>query len=271
MIDSTLFGASIPAGTYTRGDVIPLGLIDGPSVVRSGRGAAKLKRLTVGMMINASGSLSSWEIHVKNSDWVDEMISLVAPLREMTTLDEKSGCVQRGNDCDLTQNSSWEVYAVCGYGGTTTVGNSIFALIDIDYPSVSSIVNPDACVGIPASIKMTESAGYAAPDITANKWSVINVDFFKAGYAYALQKVELLGAGSAAQGFIALSNAAGMAGLKRIMPIASSPANIRNKVEYSSMLVKGPMDVSYMLFDNSGTASTGIPTDILFDFVKRRV
>lgn len=272
MIDSTLFGASIPAGTYTRGDVVPLSLIDGPSVVRSGRGAALLKRLTVGMMINASGSVTGWEIHVKNSDWVDDMISLAAPLRELTALDEKSGTIQRGNDCPLTPNSSWEVYAVCHTGGTTTVGNSIFALLDIDYPSVSSIINPDTLPGIPTSIKDTKSTTSGqGPNITAAVWQVQNVDFFKAGYEYALQKVELVGVGLALNGFIALSNAAGMAGLKRIMPIASNPANIRNKVEYASKLVKGPMDISLMLFDNSGTASTGNTTDLILDFVKRKV
>ena len=272
MIDSTLFGASIPAGTYTRGDVVQLSLVDGPSVVRSGRGSALLKRLTVGQMINASGSVSSWEVHVKNSDWVDDMISLTAPVRELTVLDEKSGCIQRGNDCPLTPNSAWEVYAVCTTGITTTVGNSIFALIDIDYPSVSSIINPDTLPGIPASIKETNAAvAGQGPDITSAVWQVVNRDFFKAGYEYALQKVELVGVGIGLQGFVALSNAAGMAGLKRIMPIASNPANVRNKVEYASKLVKGPMDISIMFFDNSGTASTGNTADIYFDFVKRRV
>lgn len=272
MIDSTLFGASIPAGTYTRGDVVQLSLIDGPSVVRSGRGAAILKRLTVGEIISASGSTSSWEIHVKNSDWVDPMISAVANLREATSLDEKSGAVQRGNNCPLTPNSSWEVYAVCQYTITTTIGNSIFALIDIDYPSVSSIINPDELTGIPASIKHTNAAvaGHG-PNITAAKWDVANVDMFKAGFEYALQKVELMGITATMQGFIALSNAAGMAGLKRIMPIASSPVNIRNKVEYASKLVKGPLDISVMMFDNTGTASTANTIDVIFDFVKHRV
>ena len=274
MIDSTLFGATIPAGTYARGDIVPLSIIDGPSVVRSGRGAAILKRLTTGILINASGSMSSWRIFVKNSDWVDPMISMCASVRETTALDEKSGSIQRGNNCALTPNSSWEVYAECQLADTTTIANSIFALIDIDYPSVSSIVDPDNLTGIPASIINTRTgvSGNAGGAITTANWQVVNVDFFKAGFAYALQKVELISgtSGVALQGFIALSNAAGMGGLKRIMPIASNPANIRNKVEYSSQLVKGPMDISVMFFDNSGTASSGNVADIIFDFVKRR-
>ena len=272
MIDSTLFGATIPAGTYTRGDTIQLGVIDGPSVVRSGRGAAILKRMTTGLLIGASGSSSSWRVFVKNSDWVDPIISMPALLGDATILDEKSGSVQRGNNCPLTPNSSWEVYAVCQIGATTTVANSIFALIDIDYPSISSIINPDELTGIPASIVTTDTGvrGQAGGAIVNNSWDVKNYDIFKAGYEYALQKVELV-CSTRLQGFIALSNAAGMGGLKRIMPIASNPANIRNKVEYASKLVKGPMDVSLMMFDNTGTASTGNTVDVIFDFVKHRV
>jgi len=271
MIDSTLYGADIPAGTYAPGDVVQLSLIDGPANVRSGRGAAKLKRISVGQVSEESGSVSRWKIYTKNSDWVDPTISVTASMRGSTALDEKSGLIQRGHDCDLTENSSWEVWAVCVDTVTTTVANSIYALIDIDYPSVSSIVDPDNLPGIPASIEVvtTGTALKAAGNLVGSTQEVSNVDFFKAGYEYALEKVEAIGT-AGFQGFLSISNAAGMGGLKRIMPIASSPLNIRDKIEYASKLVKGPMDIGLNLFIPTLPATTG-NLNIVFDFVKRKV
>ena len=131
-IDSSLFGANIPAATYAVGDRIELGIIEGPAVVRSGRGAAILKRVTTGTLSGLSGALSMWKVYIKNSDWVDPIISATTDLYQVTSLDEKNGCVQRGNNCPLTPNSSWEVYAVCTQAVTTTVANSVFAIMDID-------------------------------------------------------------------------------------------------------------------------------------------
>lgn len=272
MIDSSLFIVDLPAGSYTAGDVIEVPIKAGPSVVRSGRGAALLKRLTTGIISNTSGALSYWKVELQNSDWVDPMINITAPLVSPTVLDERCGCVQRGNNCILTPNSSWTVKATCLATITTTVDNELFALVDIDYPSVSSIVDPDACVGIPASIDyISPSGGVVIHDAgaaaTAN-WSDFNVDFFKAGYAYALQKVEVINAAS--NGFLAIANAAGMAGLQRIIPISSDPAAIRNKIEYASQLVKGPMDIRFMMFHASGTGGTATP-EVIFDFVKRKL
>lgn len=270
-IDSSLFMVDLPAGTYTAGDKVTLNIKAGPSVVRSGRGAALLKRLTVGLISGSSGSTTFWKINVKNSDWVDYMTSITAPLSNPTSLDERTGCIQRGNDCPLTPNSSWSVEATCVYGGTTTVANAIYALIDIDYPSVSSIVDPDKLPGIPTTIDYTTGTAITlnAPGSSATAaWNDLNVDFFKAGYAYALQKVEIVGV--TALGFIALANAAGMAGLQRIMPISAGAEAIRNKIEYATKLVKGPLDIRFLLFVPTGSASTGTP-NVLMDFVKRRV
>lgn len=273
-IDSSLFMADIPAGTYSAGDIVELKIKAGPAVVRSGRGAALLKRLTVGTIANVSGSTTTWKISVKNSDWIDEMSSITADMFSTTTLDERTGCIQRGNDCPLTPNSSWTVTAELVSSSatvTTTVGNSIFALIDIDYPAVSSIVDPDTIPGIPTTIDYTAPNAItinAAGGSTSAAWDDFNVDIFKAGYEYALQKVEMLGVSAA--GFMALANAAGMAGLCRIIPINALVLAIRNKIEYATKLVKGPMDVKFMLFANSGTATTGSPR-ILMDYVKRRV
>ena len=270
-IDSSLFIAYIPAGTYAVGDKIPLNIKTGPSVVRSGRGTALLKRMTVGIIGSVSGSASYWKISLKNSDWVDPMISITAPLASNTGLDERSGGVQRGNDCPLTPNSSWEVEATCIAAGTTTVANTIYCLIDIDYPSVAAIVDPDVIPGIPTTIDYTNAAAVTTSALGSGSsatWDEANVDIFKAGFEYALQKIELTGL--PAYGFIALANAAGMAGLQRIIPISASPEQIRNKVEYATKLVKGPMDVRFLLFNNAATASSCTP-NLLLDFVKRRM
>ena len=270
-IDSSLFMADIPAGTYAAGDKVELTIKAGPSVVRSGRGAALMKRVTVGQVGNVTGSGSAWRISIKNSDWVDPMTSVTVSLFDLTALDERNGAIQRGNDCPLTPNSSWVVEATCAYATTTTVDNTIFAILDIDYPSVAAIVDPDALPGIPTTIEYVTPAavnGNALGTSTAATWNVFNSDIFKAGYEYALQKMEFTGI--AAAGFIALSNAAGMGGLTRIIPISPQSASIKNKIEYATKLVKGPMDIQFMLFANSGTASTGT-VDLLLDFVKRKV
>lgn len=270
-IDSSLFMAQIPAGTYTAGDTISLKIKAGPAVVRSGRGAAVLKRLTVGIIGNTANAMSYWKVKVKNSDWVDDMISATAPLFNVTALDERCGCVQRGNNCELTPNSSWEVEAEAIVTTTTTTPNDIFAIIDIDYPSVSSIVDPDALPGIPTTIPYMTPAAItinAAGTSDTVTWDIFNTDIFKAGYEYALQKIEIIGINAA--GFIALTNAAGMAGLCRIIPASDMVEAIRNKIEYATKLVKGPMDIQFMMFANSGTGTTGTPT-VLMDYVKRRV
>lgn len=273
-IDVSMFGADLPAGTYAIGDQISLGIISGPSVVRSGRGAAILKRITSVMVSTISGSSTKWRIRVKNSDWVDPAASITCELAVSTALDRRSGSVQAGHDCPLTPNSSWEVVAECLQGGTTTVANSIAALIEIDYPQVSAITDPDKLVGIPCSIE------YDAPSINVNvpgsittaTWNVVNVDLFKAGYEYALEKLEISNdtVGSIT-GFIALSNAAGMGGLTRIIPIANYNGSIRPLIEYATKLVKGPMDIKFMFFNNVAATATTDTIRVIMDFVKRRI
>jgi len=271
MIDSSLFGITLPAGTYSVGDVVQLNLKDGPGVVRSGRGSAMLKRAVGGFLSEKSTGLTFWKIHVKNSDWIDDIQVLTTSLGDATTLDQHSGAVRIGNNTDLTPNSSWEVWAECIMGGTTTTANSLFALIDIDYPQVSSIIDPDALKGIPASLDYTFSSGnIVAPDINAATWQTVNIDILKAGYQYALQEIATFtgSTGGGPRGFVKISNAAGMGGLSRIVPVSSAPAAIKQTIQYASLLVKGPMDLSVMLF-NDTTATTTIL--VLLDFVKRRM
>lgn len=250
-IDSTLFAADIPAGTYAVGDVVNLGCIDGPANVRSGRGAAKLKNIITCQF--AGGSVPYWKIHIKNSDWIDDVQSYAAPMNALTAFDEESGAGQSGHDCDLTPNSGWQVWAECVIGGSPTGANSIFALIDIDYPQVSAVTNPKKAVGFPTTIGYNASiTSQAVGALVGSTWSVESVDYFKAGYKYVLDAVEVLSNSlNGFVGFVAFSNAAGMGGLTRIIPVTSDVAAIRYGVEYSSVLLKGPMDIKTKVFQGT--------------------
>lgn len=269
-IDSSLFAADIPAGTYTTGQIIPLGNIAGPANVRSGRGAAVLKNIFSGAIIN-SGSYPSFRVHVRNSDWVDEVLNLPSELKSTDTgFDPDSGQNQIGHDCELTANSGWQVYGEVVGGATSTNAMSLFTLIDIDYPSVSAVQNPSNAIGVPTSIPFDKAAAVvnAAGAMTAATWQVENVDYFKAGYKYCLEKVEMVGAvnGAPLAGFVAFANAAGMGGLQRIIPLNTNSEAIRYPIRYASTLVKGPMDVKTMFF--AATAGTE-NVFMSHDFVKR--
>ena len=74
------------------------------------------------------------------------------------------------------------------------------------------------------------------------------------------------GAGTA--GFIYLSNAAGMGGLSRVIPVNAVSSAIRTTIEYASKLVKGPMDVGVMMF---AAVATTADLYMIHDFVKRKV
>lgn len=264
-IDSSMFAVDLPAGSYSAGDVLPMVNVYGPANVRSGRGSAILKRIFSGLLVS-NGTV--WRVHVKNSDWVDEAINFSGYLDQTTCMDVHSGMCQFGNDCPLTENSGWQVYAECVQAGTSTVDDSLFCLIDIDYPQVSAITNPDSLQGIPTSIILD------VPNVQVNKngtlttanWKTINVDYFKAGSQYCLQEISVLPLAAATTGFIALSNAAGMGGLSRIIPVNTISSAIRATIEYASKLVKGPMDISMLMFGSSATSGT---LTMVHDFVKR--
>ena len=270
-VDVSIFAADIPAGTYAVGDVLQLKNVKGPSVVRSGRGSALLKRITTVQLIDQSGSFSSWKISVKNSDWIDPATSFAGFVGDATTLDKRTGAVAAGHDCPLTPNSSWEVTAVCMGNNTTTVDNSIAAIIEVDYPQVAAIVDPDKTVGIPCSIEHAGTVNINAPGtLTTAAWDVVNVDIFKAGYVYALEKLEMMTSSVNATGFIGISNAAGMGGLTRLIPITNAVDNIRPLIEYASPLQKGPMDIMFCLFNNTSTSATTNTVTAVMDFVKRK-
>ena len=273
MIDSTLFGADIPAGTYAAGDVVELGVIAGPSAVRSGRGTPILKQIITGMLGTVSGSISSWRIFVQNSDWVDSMCNHPGWMTDTIAFAEESSNVQNGCDCVLTPNSGWRVWAECLSAVTTTVDNSLFALVDIDYPQNGGVIEPDKVQGFPTSIQYDKGSTtlYGLGKIKNAKWDVENVDSFKAGYKYTLQKATITSLGGSGFGFLALSNAAGMAGLTRIIPVTGLTTSIRAKIRYASVLSKGPMDVKTMLFNNTASDVTASGLLINADWVKKKI
>lgn len=267
-IDSTLFAVDIPAGTYTVGDVVPLVCTDGPANVRSGRGAAKLKSICT---FKCSQNNPYWRIHVKNSDWIDEVLSFTAPgtaTGSVTIFDDESGVNQSGHDCNLTPNSGWQIYAECILGGTSTGADSVFCLIDIDYPEVGGVTDPKKAVGFPTSISYDVGAqpvNAIGSGISAT-WNTKSVDYFKAGYRYVLDALEFT-CGNSTIGFVAFSNAAGMGGLTRIIPVTSNMAAIRYSIKYSSVLVKGPMEVKLKLFQTSAGSENIVMSH---DYVKQK-
>ena len=263
-IDSTLFAVDIPAGTYNVGDVVPLICTDGPANVRSGRGAAKLKSLTTAVF--ASGA-PYWKVIVKNSDWIDDMNSIAGPV-SATSFDDESGCTQGGHDCRLTPNSGWQVYAECILGGASTAADSVFCLLDVDYPEVGGVTDPKKAIGFPTSISY-DVAGQPVNAIgagTTATWNTKSVDYFKAGYRYVLDAVEFT-SGTSTVGFVAFSNAAGMGGLTRIIPVISNMSAIRYSIKYSSVLVKGPMEVKLKLFQTAAGTENIVMSH---DYVKQK-
>ena len=263
-IDSVLFMADIPAGTVAVGDTFTMQAVDGSPNVRAGRGAALLKRC-VSFKVGATGAL--FVVDMINSDWIDPVTN-EAPTTSNTTMDRRTGAYQSGNDCPLTQNSTFTCTARCVIAGTATAG-TIMHIVEIDYPQVSSIIDPDTLPGIPTSISMQGVAvtEAAAGSGIAAAWTSVNTDFFKAGYEYALQKVSAYGGSTNAAMFISISNAAGMGGLQRIIPVVNSPDSIRAIVEYASKLQKGPMEVKVKAIGTAQSDSVGV----IFDFVKRRM
>lgn len=261
-LDSSLFAAKIPAATYAVGDRIDLGIIRGPAVVRSGYGSAILKKV----FTTGTPATTGWIIHVRNANWIDDMANISVTMNE-TTLDDNSVNIQRGHDCPLTPNSSWEVWATCYIAGTESADTQVFALIDIDYPSVASIKNPRQEVGAPVTIPLKRSVTITAAtaDPSTTVWNMFTVDIFKAGYRYLLDQMSCRVGSVAGLVFVEISGAAGQNGLTRIVPCRSSVAGIRYLIDYATPLVKGPMNVAIATYGTAGTADA----DISSDWVKR--
>ena len=260
-----MFGAALPAGTYTAGDIIKLGNVRGPSVVRDGYGAAYLKRVFTIATSAASTANIVGHVVVKNSNWVDDIANIVSPPDTISLADTSSN-IQRGHNAPLTPNSGWDVSFVVDETKTTTTATDIVCVIDIDYPSVQAVQNPRDAVGVPATnIRNDTVTVNAYGSIASAVWTTFNIDILKAGYKYLL--VEMGGyLDTAAVTFISLSGAAGQNGLERIIPVTTpNLSRMRYKLDYSTPIVKGPMNLNYLPFGTAGTDT--ITTEL--DWVKR--
>ena len=264
-IDSSMFAANLPAGTYTAGDIIPLKNVRGPAIVRDGYGAALLKRMICGTVRSTAAAKIIGHVVVKNSNWVDEMANIAAPVSAVA-LAENSSNIQRGHDSKLTPNSGWEVKFIVDETATTTAANDVFCVLDVDYPSVQAVQNPRTAPGTPCTIVRNDTVTTGAiGSIESAPWTTVNVDFLKAGFRYLLTE---MGAYSSAvgMGFISISQAAGQQGLERIIPcIPADSGYMRYLLDYSTPLVKGPMNLNYLMLAASAT-SVSILTEI--DWVK---
>lgn len=97
-------------------------------------------------------------------------------------------------------------------------------------------------------------------------WSVVSVDILKAGYRYLLAQASFMASNATTIGFIEISGAAGQNGLARIIPVRATGNNgIRYLIDYSTPLVKGPMNIAIAAV---GTAGTTNPY-LYLDWVKR--
>lgn len=271
MIDTMLFVADLPAGTYAAGDTVTLKLHTGPAVVRDGLGTPVLKNIQTGTLFRGSSvGYGPIRYKVKNSNWNDPVYNGPASLSSsVAMLDEVTG-MQNGNDCELQVNSAFEVEAEFYQASTTTVGNTIFCTIDIEYSNNSGLVDPRSEKGTPCSI-LYEFDALAIPAVgntmeTAT-WIEYSFDSFKAGYRYLLQKMSMQISGDSCTGFVKISGGASMGGLCRIIPITSLSTVVAKTIKYTSPEVKGPFNLGLMLLVEGSGASYDV--ELICDYVKR--
>lgn len=267
MIGSMLFVGDMPAGTYAAGDRIPMVLKDGPAVVRPGLGAPVLQGITTGAILKRSTTQFPGLFHIKNDNWVDEIINAPCALEDTTALSGDSTGYQAGCGCVLQENSGFTVYAEVNQAITTTVANSLFVLIDIDYPAVGAIADPEKEIGTPCSIEydlaVTINATGAA---VAALWDVQSFDKFKAGSRYLMTKIQPVIDAGTAHGFVAFEGGASMNGLVRIIPTTTLSSAIGRTIHYATVEQKGPVNVKAMFFEpTAGTANI----DVVADYCKR--
>lgn len=268
MIDSTIFMADVPAGTYAVGDIIPLSVKYGSKTVRDGYGPAILKEIISSNLMDAN---TNFEFVIENSNLIDPIINAPGRLTDVAALDELSTGVQPGNNLSLEINSTWNVYAKCVTACTTTAAMSVFAQIDVDFPQAGGVVDPLSEEGIPTTLEQVFTVPINKDGTSAAaQWITFNMDILKPGYRYLMEKVSATMAttpGGYTVGFIAFANAAAQKGLSRVIPVAANAKCISKPIKYAEPLVKGPQDIRMMFF-TSGTLTSDNVT-ILTDYVKR--
>lgn len=267
-IDTTLYVADLPARVYTIGEIIPLTVKAGPSAVRQGYGTPVLKEINTGFINHSTVNVNAFEFVIQNSNFIDPIINGPSSLGSLLGLDPQAKGVQSGNNCQLEPNSTWNVYAKVIQAVTLGTAHSIFATIDVDYSAVGAVRDPQLEEGIPTSIEYAIAGTINADGAAAAaQWDVVNVDAFKPGYKYLLQRGSVHGAtASGFSGFVAFANAAAMSGLSRIIPMFAAASALCKHIKFASAETKGPMDIKLMMFaDTAGSDTFGI----VADYVKR--
>lgn len=258
-LDSSLYIAALPAGTYTAGVPVPLACVKGPAVVRDGYGTPIMKRVITFASTLQGGVIG--KIEIQNSNWIDSMknfISAAGGNGAYTVFSAIGPNVQRCGDVELQPNSSFNVVFVPDETVTTTNPFDVYCLIDIDYPSVAAVANPKQEKGTPVTMGLDVALNTTSNVGTALDWTIVNVDIFKAGFKYLISNV-VIGAtanGSNQFGFIAINGAAGQAGLCQIIPCVVRPLGaIRLDYDYSNVFVKGPMNIEFAVVDANSAAA----------------
>lgn len=265
MIDTMLYFADIPAGTYAIGDKVTFTLHSGPAVVRDGLGAPVLKSINTGGFIKDSTAQMPVRYKIKNSNWNDPIYNGPSHFNDVNFLSEASTGFQNGNDCVLQVNSSFEVEAEFYQALTSTGDNSAFVGIDIEYSGLPGVQDPRGEKGEPCSL-VYDLGAVTATNVgafTTATWSEASFDTFKAGYRYLMQKMSLQASTGNAYGFIKFSGGASMGGLARIIPFTTASAAVGKIISYTSPEVKGPFNIGVMYFGTSSSLSATV------DYVKR--
>lgn len=256
----------VPAGAYTAGQKLPLSVIRGASVVRDGYGTAILKQIVI---LGADGIVSSnTYVEFKNANWNDSLKTMVTSAngnQQFSILSKTSPAIQRCGNTELQPNSAFEANLVVGDAVTTTAACTIFALIDIDYPSVAAVANPKDESGLPTSIIRTDVVTVTANGGAASTvWTQYNVDEFKAGYRYLLAQVGAFVNSTTYLGFVEFSGAPSMNGLTRLIPVIPRTAAAgRLELEYSTPFVKGPMNITYAFYGTAGATTVTLECDYI--------
>lgn len=268
MIDSALYTANIASGTSVSvGDIIPLALHTGSATVRQGYGQPVLKKITTGSVSHQATGKPIFEYFVQNSNWIDPMINGSNVLWSSSALVDTSTGIQSGQDCPLEPNSTWQIYAKCIVAGAyTDAGDSLVALIDIDYPSVAAITNPATETGTPCSLARNQNVTLVGVGSTP-AFTYESVDDFKPAFRYLKTKVSVTTPTSGDVGFIATRNGASMSGLCEIVPWCSSSTFQSMPMPYSVVETKGSRDIGLMGWA-TGTGAT-VSAHVITDYVKK--
>lgn len=269
MIDSSLYTANIAAGTsVSAGDIVVLGLHTGSATVRQGYGQPVLKKITTGSVSHQATGKPVFEYIVQNSNWIDPMINGSNVLWSSSALVDTSTGIQSGQDCPLEPNSTWQIYARCVVAGAyTDSGESLTALLDVDYPDVAAITNPANETGTPCSIARDQNVTTVSAGNTPS-FTYESVDNLKPAFRYLKTKVSVTTPVSGEVGFIAVRNGATMAGLCQIVPWCSSSTFQSMPMPYSVIETKGSVDVGLMGWATGASGATE-KAHIIMDYVKK--